>query len=604
MKRTYIYILLGILILFSSCSDTLDKKNLNSIAPQDVWNDVKLAKAYIDRLYFESMPRWDANHDNINGSNSSSGGDFRFDYESKSDESNGGAPMMNGTMTEEATQYFPYNKIRNINILLQDIDAGNLDADFKDQLKGQAYFLRALHYYELVIRYGGVPILLKPQMKTDDLFVKRNKTSEVFARIVADLDEAANLLPAKWTGVDVGRITSGAALALKGRVLLYYASPLLNRSGDAARWTDAYHANKAAKDFLEANGAKLHTDFSKIFLDVDNDEVVLQRKYQYGAYTNRWEAGTRPLSESLQTIGYNVPSVEMVSAFPMKDGMPINESLIYDTLFYWKNRDPRFYSTVAYNGCLYPLSGKSERRQWTYGGNPEETTYNTSTGFYCRKGVNPENDAYTAAYQCETPWIEIRFAEVMMNLAECAAETGKPAEAYEILKAIRQRAGIEAGDNGMYGLKDGLTGAPLVNSIMEERRIEFAFEAKRHWDMKRRMLFENLRGMTRRNLQVILNPKLDSIYNSTQDDAHKVVGYFDMIKDTLNLDRMIHDEYLHYFTHRITNADTEVNDETGIGGVQFLPNYYFYAIHPNYIRQNPNLEQTTGWSGGTFDPYQ
>ena len=112
----------------------------------------------------------------------------------------------------------------------------------------------------------------------------------------------------------------------------------------------------------------------------------------------------------------------------------------------------------------------------------------SSSGFYCRKAINV---SYTPYYteRSSTDWIEIRFTEVLMNYAECAAENGKSDEAYGVLKRIRQRAGIEAGSNGMYGLKANMSHDEMIAAIMLERKIEFAYEGKRYWDLRRRRMF-------------------------------------------------------------------------------------------------------------------
>lgn len=567
MKK--IYTIIGILsVLLTSCltDDVLDKKNLNSIAPEEVWNDTKLATAYVNKLCMDNMPTWDASNNS---------------FSNKSDEAANGGTFMTGELTEEDVDYWPYAGIRNINILLNDIDGGTLSAAIKDPLKGQAYFLRAFLYFELVRRYGGIPLLLVPQGINDDLMIPRNKTSEVFAQIVKDLDEAAKVLPATWTGADAGRTTAGAALALKGRVLLFYASPQYNPSNLADRWTAAYSANKAAKDYLETNKYGLFDNFKTLWFTDMNKEVILARKFMENVSVHTWEAGTRPLSESMNTAGFNQPTLEMVKAFPMKNGLPITDPASgYDSIHYWLNRDPRFYNTIAYNGCLYELSGKKGRRQWTYTTSSDESTYMTGTGFYCRKAINEANTPYQAFNSCTTPWIEIRFAEVLLNYAECAAEVDKTEEAYTALKAIRQRAGILPGPNGMYGLTTAMSKTQMVNTVLEERRIELAFEAKRHWDMRRRKLFDTQLNGTRRH-------RLFTVLQMANSDFLK-------IRDNLSLDDA---SYSTYFIDETRTLDTE-------RGIDYKSNYYFYAIPTKYIKQNINLQQTLGWTGGTFDPLQ
>src|SRR3954466_12318507 len=196
-------------ITIGSCTKVLDKKNLNAIDEGDVWNDIELATAAINAIYVQSLPGWTT------------------EYADYSDESDGGGSFMYGQLTENSVNYWPYDTIRNINVLLANIDKGRLkDAD-KRLLKGQAFFFRGWQYFEMAKRYGGVPLILEPQELTDDLFVERATTSATFAQILKDLDSAIAYLPtiAAGAGANDGHVHKGTALAVKGRVLLYYASP-------------------------------------------------------------------------------------------------------------------------------------------------------------------------------------------------------------------------------------------------------------------------------------------------------------------------------------------------------------------------------------------
>ena len=245
-----------------------------------------------------------------------------------------------------------------------------------------------------------------------------------------------------------------------------------------------------AKQFLLSNGYGLFDNFAVLWFSETNKEDIFVRRFNENASFHGLEAGTRPLSESQGYSGWNNPTLEMVRAFPMKNGLSISDPASgYDKDHYWLNRDPRFAATIVYNGVLWELSGKKGRKQWTY--TAEDDRNQSKTGFFCRKAVK-ESNTPGQAERGTTAWVEIRYAEVLLNLAECAAETGRADEAYTELKAIRQRAGITAGATGLYGLTAGMTGSALVNVVMDERRIELAFEAKRYWDLRRRKLFETL----------------------------------------------------------------------------------------------------------------
>ena len=564
------YLLYGSLLAMSvSCSDILNKKDLSAVTDDQVWGDAKYATAYLNRLYEKNLPKWEGEQDRDgDGANS-------IFYSSYSDESDGGGGVMYGQLTTASSDYWYYEDIRNINMLFEKLENNEaIDTETCTNLKAQASILRAWRYFCMVRVYGGVPMLLLPQKLTDDLLVSRNKTSECIDIIIKDLDYAYENLPWSWTGDDLGRATKAAALALKGRVLLYYASPQFNPDNLTDRWEVAYKVNKQAKEELEANGYGLYADYEKIWYDEMNREVIWGRRYQEPGATNKWNAATRPLSEAQNYTGANHPTLEMVESYPMITGVPITESTDYDPVLYWKNRDPRFNMTIAYNSCTWELSGKAGRKQWTYVG--AELNNPTATGFYCRKAVET---SYTSYYteRSSTDWIEIRHAEVLLNYAECAAMLGKTDEAYDVLKAIRARAGILAGDNGMYGLKPELSSGQMIDAIMLERKLELSFEGKRYWDLRRRRLFEaELNGKVRHGVL----PKL----NIPEEEFNK-------IKDTADFEN----NYATYFRDSLAILDKNFT-------IDFKDNYYFYAIPNKYLETNSKMEQTQGWSGGTFNP--
>ena len=113
-------------------------------------------------------------------------------------------------------------------------------------------------------------MILEPQALTDDLYVTRNKTSECINLIIKDLDDAIDALPWKWTGDDEGRFTKATVMALKGRILLYYASPQFNPENKAERWETAYTYNKMAAEQIEANGYGLYDSYENIWFDEMN----------------------------------------------------------------------------------------------------------------------------------------------------------------------------------------------------------------------------------------------------------------------------------------------------------------------------------------------
>ena len=443
----------------------------------------------------------------------------------------------------------------------------------------------------MVSDYGGVPLILEAQQPTTDLTQlqkPRNKTSECVTQILKDLDDAIALLPDAFTDNDLGRIDKGAAMAFKGRVLLFYASSLFNGLGGVATWQKAYDANKAAKEFLDARGKGLHSPYSKIWDDELNKEVVMGRRYNYPQATY-FQGGLMPLKWSKDDVGYDRPSLELVNAFPMKDGSSWeSQTRNYDTLF--RNRDDRFYANIYYNGSPNQyLKGMRDDKTylWTYftsisnynGATGLEGTHNqvtedplwSNSSFYRIKAIDKNIDKGTV-YNGAVDWIEIRYAEVLMNYGECANELGKPTEALDVLKQIRSRAGVLPGITDDYGIT-ALTMADIKDAYQKERFVEFSFENKRWNDLRRWKMFDYLRGLPQRHgIAVLLKPGESNVTPLT--DINTAWGKF-----------------------------TSTVIETDAVNIAVQDQYYIYGIPKSILDRNPLLKQNNNW-GGDFDPLQ
>ena len=559
------YLITGILIsLLPVGCDILDKEDQMTLSDDKVWSSEMYATDYLNQLYRDNAPGWDN------------------DISGKSDEAEkyGDKELYGQLILQDLNDYWYYEQIRKINTLFKKLETSPLNQDFKDKLTGQALILRGWRYFQMVRLYGGVPLILEPQELSDEIYVTRNKTSECIAQIVKDLDDAYKLLPWKWTGADEGRFTKAAALALKGRVLLFYASPQFTPNTSIERWQNAYNANKVAMTELQAQGFDLYPDYENFWFNEMNKEVVMATRYHATSetvgYGNTWNAASRPLDEAQNYTGSNHPSWNLVQSYPMITGESIEESTLYDPVLFWKNRDPRFKSSVAYNGSVWELSGKTGRKQWIYVG--AQGDYTSQTGFYCRKAIDATLTPAQSQYS-STDWVEIRYAEVMLNYAECAAETGKADEAYLILKAIRERAGIEAGANGMYGLTPNMSGEEMIEAILLERKIEFAFEGKRYWDLRRRRLFKKeLNGKIREGMR----PNFAEGMNT-----EKLLE----IQHTADFEN----DYAKYFKDELFDTDRKYT-------IDYQDNYYFFGLPNKHMETNSKLEQTSGWNEGTFDP--
>jgi hypothetical protein len=566
-----------------------------------IWGDEGAIGLFLNRTYGLIMPQWPTNTSIHNTSDESAENvNTAFLYGTLNENS---VTDMGTGNTITTNRYFD---IRRCNIAIEGLNADPTIAEAtRKTLKGQFFFLRAFVYFRLVSLYGGVPLVLKSQSLDDpDLNVPRAKTSECIAAIVADLDSAAAYLPASWVGNDIGRVTRGAALAVKGKVLMYWASPQFNPTNISSRWEDAYQANKAAYEQCVIDGYILIPKYSEILTTEDHKEILLVRKYNTSRdLGNTIEAVTRPDSETDGPSRQNQPTWNLVKAYTMANGLPTSHaSSGYDDIMFWQNRDPRFEATIAYHGGAWPLSGKTTRKQWSHVGVPDEAANTIITGFYCKRLCFSTLTAAQSVYVGGTgggsgiDWVEMRFAEVIMNLAECANETGRLAEAKDNVRKIRQRAGIAAGTFD-YGMDAATDAASMRTLILNERQIEFAMEGKRHWDLRRTRNYDLITA--RQSYKLTPKPPY---YAGSGSVAGRI--YIDMPnaagtrpRDTANLNNK--SVYTAMFTTPGAIASLE-----GSNVISIPSNYYFYAI-PNFFSQNSYvIQQTVGWINGTFDPLQ
>lgn len=499
-----------------------------------------------------------------------------------------------------------YFDIARCNNGIKFIPEGTLPRETQRRFLGQYYALRAMAYLDLAKIYGGMPLVLEPQNPQNLTLSGRASAREMFEQIVKDCDSAmANLQGVTWTDAERGKLTRTAAAAIKGKALLLWASPHFNPTDqpshpyDASRWQPAFDACKAAYDIADADGKKLMASYESIFRTEGsaNTEAIIVRSYSatVAKRSHNVEARARPLSAGGSPNDNYYASDWLMNAYTMKDGTPITATGSgYDPVLFWKDRDPRFEATIAWNGSVWNLGGTSNRKQWTYINAIGETG---NRGVYCRKFTTPELANASVPYANDfggsgMDWIELRLAEVMMNYAEAANGNGNLAVAKDMVKLIRLRAGIIAGANN-YGLDLVTTKEQMRDLILNERMVEFAFEGKRVDDLRRNRRYHQLTG-TLNGMQVALKTA-PSGQPTFKDQLERIVDpvtgtrYRDLLdltnKDTLNK----------YFTYSYLPPG-------GTGGFNVLPEYYFYSLSNFFLYSSPLLEQTIGWDGGLFDP--
>jgi hypothetical protein len=535
-KLNVVFIVVIILFTISCKKDFLDRKATDSIPNKNVFSDPDLMKLFLNNMYLD-----------VQG--------FEFNlYSNISDESRtywAGGPkdviVGDWGPNSNPMDYWAYTAIRKCNSFLTNLDGSAASEDEKKVFKGQVKFLRALQYFKMIKRYGGVPIITVPQKLTDDLFVKRQTTDSCFRFVINELQDAIKLLPDTYGSrdIDVGKANKWSAEAYLGRVLLFWASPLYNPDGDRGRWEQAAAVNK---DVIDNGPYELYPDFRRIMLDKNNQEEIFSVQYLKPYRQHGWDSWNMMDSRSRQSASAICPLQDLVGAFEMKNGKSIDDPTSgYDPTHPYLNRDPRLQASVVVNGSTYGFQGLPV---YTYIGGLDgiNNPYETVTGYYLRKGTDETNQDYYGNIGSDQNWIELRFAEVLLNYAEAKNQTlSSPDQSvYDAVERIRKRAGLDP-----YQLPTGLSKAQMRDRIRHERYVELAFERKRYWDLKR---WKTAVG--------ILNGKeFHGMFITKHGDGH--------------------------YTYEIKPVDAKP--------CVFTDKMYFMPIPQSEMDKNPNLIQNEGW---------
>jgi len=493
--------------------------------------------------------------------------------------------------TEGYTWAFFSTKVRKCNTFIQKLteNKANFTDDYFTKRIDEARFLRAFFYSSYFVQVGGLPILTEPldrsTMTPEQLNVKRSTFEETFNFITSELNSIVDngKLAIKYNGgnVDAGRATLGAALALKGWMELFAASPLFNSStaylsdpgnfvhfasANPARWATAAATNKKFIDTYGESSYKLFTDLPNLWRASNeyNSEVIFDRQIVanisgMGANYERRGGPTYVLGEYQSWGNYN-PTQELVDEFLMANGKAISDPTSgYDPQKPYVGREKRFYDFIVYDGAPYKQSWMPRediiytRIDATYP-NPDKTnqidlagkTDVGDSGYYQKKKLN--TDAAPAENASGQNFIFLRYAEVLLNYAEAQNEVAGPdASVYAAVNKVRNRSALP-------DLASGLTKDQMRKVIYGERRVELCFESKRYLDTKRLAKGAERMGVARHNMV---------IRNSVPANNSGIWVY---------------------------SVEPEVKYT-----VKFDPKQYMSPIPQDVLDQNPNIKQNPGY---------
>ena len=513
---SYIYISAAISIAFtlSSCNGFLDREEdsfIDKTATFDSYNRTKQYLTYAYTLLPDGLNRFSRE-----AMLASATDDAEFAIESAEiQQFNNGSWNALNNPDDVWNRYF--SGISKCCTLLENTDHVNLDisrldpdkqVEYANSLKdirmwrAEARFLRAYFHFELLKRYGPIPIVTSTlSINGNYENTPRPTMKEVVDFIAKECDIAADTLElTPWRNVNdaFGRATKGAALALKSRLLLYAASPLYvdfgdtneaNKPTDVALWKSAADAAKAVIDLNQYELASSYADLFKN--DFQNKEYIFVRRY---AANSDFEKSNFPVSFGGK--GGTNPSQNLVDDYEMLDGTPFDWNDPAKAAQPFENRDARLGATILMN--MAPFKGKKVAT-YPEGADATPNPNATKTGYYLRKFLNEDVNIQTGGSSGGHVVPLFRLAEIYLNYVEALNEcdpTNPDIALY--LNKVRNRASLPN--------VSALSQEQMRAVIQHERRVELAFEEHRSWDVRRWKIASSTLGAPLMGVQIERKP--------------------------------------------------------------------------------------------------
>jgi hypothetical protein len=532
---------LSVLILFDSCDDMLDVTPKNVITDEQIFGSESGIRAYFATLY-SNLPvedfRFGKSGFDKNGNQTYLA---NVSGEAMANANNDVSSLGDGTWWGA----WDYGRVRRVNYFLQTLPKykANYSEDQFNAWMGEACFIRAYYYFAMVKRYGGVPVLKEPQEWTGDVEVlkaSRDTEKDCYDFIAGDLDLAAEYMKKGAAILNDSKYSARAneyvAYALKSRAMLYAGSiarygrvDLDGVVGIESSFADHYFelAFLAAKKivdsekyFLYRKNTDKEKNFSELFLAENSPENILIKDYQLKLNAHSWDIYCIPYQYRGEGYASSLnPPLEFANLFERKDGSPANfDQLATGTKFddpadLFKDMDARFGGSIIYPNAVFKGTNASiQKGLIRENGSKLESAVNDTikyvsesgktyyvvgksgvgkfsgnmTGFIAKKYLNESMPQSEIKENYSTQhWIEFRLAEIYLNAAEAAVETGRQeykSEALVWMNDLRDRAGLKTWD---------LT-AMTVDNIRHERRVELAFESHAYWDLRRWRLADKM----------------------------------------------------------------------------------------------------------------
>ncbi|MGQ1945736.1 RagB/SusD family nutrient uptake outer membrane protein [Geofilum sp. OHC36d9] len=628
MRKYFIFI--SLVVLMSSCEDYLDQREItDSIDETEVFGSYYNMRRYLEDGYTK-LYLVDATETFSSGKNHTHVSQFSDEGSTNRDrvpEFKSGAWMEyfgykynifgdngNGIVEFTAPYVLGWQGIRIANRTIQEINSPkDITPEQQEQLLGQAYFIRAMCYFQMLERFGGMPYFTEPLDQNSYLGYERLSYQETAAKIVEDCELAFQYLPLEWDSDNIGRPVKSVALALKSRVLLYAASKTYNPGNDLTKWKEAaeaadqlikfienedpYHELVDASNAINARVSSVNDadyaepeiesimDYRKIFLYVTRSPETLFSVYRESVRAsggNSWKryttnltyySGKAYLHNNTLTTSLS-PNENFVEKYETVNGLAITDDPDYNPQNPYIKRDPRFYNSIIYNGVNWPIGSTDNIVELYEVGSDgtsgdERTETNTPyphTGYMMRKywakgGSSSVADGGPREVELNIPYF--RVAEAYLNYAEAAFEASGRGNinaayssdgtgaAYTALSALN-KVRNRVGMPDLHSMYQNTN--RFMDRVRNERGIEFCFEGGHRW-------FDILRW-----------------------------HMLDQITKTYGIHLTWNDDITTYPTgYRFEKYEIETLEKT------FTDKNYFYPIDPEEVYQYPEFEQNPGW---------
>ena len=477
IKRLY---LLGIGLMFTSqfltsCHDLLEKDPTDSYSETVAWSSESSLDMYVTYLYkplnglsnFSSLSLTDGYTDLVKYGN---GVPQTWSAHNK-------ILLQQNTITSDnnpMSSWGLYTDIFRENVFLRDagIYGSKFNEDFLNTRIAEIRFIRAVNYARMIRIFGGV--ILRDETNGVDSEGEKAKArateAESWDFVLKDLEFAAKHLPKEWDSKWDGRLTKGAAYAYMCRTALF-----------AKRWDIAI---TAADEIKKLNKYDLMDEYKDVFKVAGNKEIIFSIAYKIPDMPHYFDRYFAP--DGKQGIRRAVPTSELVDSYDMADGTPFSWSVSMAKDPY-VGREPRFYASIIYNGATWKEKTiytyvDAENGFAAYRDNMNPGEKQTVTGYFIRKYLQENNTEFDDKGSDQF-WIEMRYAEVLLNLAEALAEQDyakNQDDALEALNEVRRRVDLPERTTQEAPDKDS-----FMKLLRKERICELAFEGFRYWDLRR-----------------------------------------------------------------------------------------------------------------------